>query len=145
VGCGASTRLAVKGVGCVRFQLELGGFLELAEVLFVPKLPVNLLLVSALEVDGCGVVFFRGLVFLYPEGATPDTTILLGVQHERLYRLLGQLVVGSSGFLDSESVSVSESEQVDRKSELVSFCSSEVLLHWRCPACRSDLPRKCLS
>jgi hypothetical protein len=43
VGCGASTRHAVKGVGCVRFQLEPRGFLELVEVLFVPELPVNLL------------------------------------------------------------------------------------------------------
>jgi hypothetical protein len=57
-------------------------------------------------------VFFRGQVFLYPEGATSDTVVLLGVQYEKLYRLLGQPVVGSSGFLDSESVSVSKSEQV---------------------------------
>jgi hypothetical protein len=46
-----------------------------------------------------------GWVFLYPEGDTPDTTILLGVIM-RLYRLLGQPVVGSSGFLDSESMSM---------------------------------------
>jgi hypothetical protein len=78
VGCGASTKhvLVVRGVGCVRFQLESRGFLELVEVLFVPELPVNLLSVSALDVDGCGVVFFRGLVFLYPEGATPDTSCI---------------------------------------------------------------------
>jgi hypothetical protein len=101
VGCGASTRHAVKGVGCVRFHLESGGFLEVTEVLFVPELPVNFLSVSALEDEGCGVVFFRGQVFLYPEGATPDTTVVLGVKYERLYRLLGQPVVGSSGFLDS--------------------------------------------
>jgi hypothetical protein len=34
-------------------------------------------------------VFYCGFVFLYPEGATPDTTVLLGVQHERLHKLLG--------------------------------------------------------
>jgi hypothetical protein len=50
---------------------------------------VNLLSVSALEIDGFGVAFYCGWVFLYPEGATPDTTVLLGVRHERLYKLLG--------------------------------------------------------
>jgi hypothetical protein len=63
----------------VRFQLESGGFLDLAKVLFVPELPVNLLSVLALEVEGCGVVFFCGQVFLYPEGASPNTVLLLGV------------------------------------------------------------------
>jgi hypothetical protein len=38
VGCGVSTIhvLAVEGVGSVRFQLDSGGYLELAEVLYVP-------------------------------------------------------------------------------------------------------------
>jgi hypothetical protein len=63
----------VKGVGSVRFQLDSGGFLEVAEVLFIPEMTVNLLLVSALEIDGFGVAFYCGWVLLYPEGATPDT------------------------------------------------------------------------
>jgi hypothetical protein len=103
----------------VRFQLESGGFLEVANVLFIPEMTINFLSVSALEIDGFGVAFFCGRVFLYPEGATLDTTILLGVRYERLYRLLGQPVVGSNGFLDSESMSVSESEQVAWESELI--------------------------
>lgn len=44
---------------------------------------------------------------------TPDKAILLGVRYERLYRLLGQLVFGSSGFLDSELVSVSVANSCD--------------------------------
>jgi hypothetical protein len=48
VGCGASTRFSMKGVGSMRFQLESGGFLELVKVFFVPEMPVNLLSVSAL-------------------------------------------------------------------------------------------------
>jgi hypothetical protein len=68
---------------------------------------VKLLLVSSLEVDGFGVAFYYGKVFLYLEGATPDTTMMLGVGYERLYRLLGQPVLGSRGFLDSDSVSES--------------------------------------
>jgi hypothetical protein len=49
VGSGADTMHAVKGVGCVRFQLESGGSLEVAEVLYVPEMKVNLLFVAALE------------------------------------------------------------------------------------------------
>jgi hypothetical protein len=50
---------------------------------------VNFLSVSALEIDGFRVVFYCGHVFMYLDGATLDTTILIGVIHERLYRLLG--------------------------------------------------------
>jgi hypothetical protein len=71
---------AVKGVGCVRFQLESGGSLEVAEVLFVLELKVSLLLVSTLEDEGYGVVFEHGHVFIYLEGATLDATTVLGVR-----------------------------------------------------------------
>jgi hypothetical protein len=66
VGCRVSTRhvLAVKLVGSVKFKLELGGYLELAKVLYVPELPVNLLSVSSFEIDGRGIVFSQGLAYL---------------------------------------------------------------------------------
>jgi hypothetical protein len=37
VNNGARTRLVVKRVGCVRFQLESGVCLEVDEVMYVPK------------------------------------------------------------------------------------------------------------
>jgi hypothetical protein len=112
VDSGADSQLAVKGVGSVRFQLESGGFLEVFEVLFILEMTINLLSVSHLEIDGFGVAFFSRHVFLYLEGDSLDTTMFLGVMYERLYRLLGQPVVGSSGYLDSESMLVSESGHV---------------------------------
>jgi hypothetical protein len=93
-------------------------------VLFIPEMTVNLLSVSALEIDGLGVAFFCGRVFLYPKGATPDTAILFGVKHEKLYRLLGQPVIGSRGYLDSKSVSVSKSGHVAREREMISGTQS---------------------
>jgi hypothetical protein len=117
VNCGAGPQHAVKGVGRMRFQLESGGLLEVGEVLYVPELTINLLSVSALDESGFGVVFNSGHVFLYPVGATADTTTMLGVRYERLYRLLGRPVLESSGFLDSDSVS--ESWQVARERELI--------------------------
>lgn len=95
VDCGTSTMHAMKGVGCVRFQLELGGSLEVVEVLFVLELKVNLLLVPALENDIYGVLFDHGQVLIYLEGVT-----MLGVKQGRLYKLLGQHVIGSKGILD---------------------------------------------
>jgi hypothetical protein len=107
VNCGVSPQLAIKGVGRVRFQLESGEFLEVVEVLYIPELTVNLLSVSALDESGFVVVYYSGHVFLYPVGATADTTMMLGVGYEGLYRLLGRPMLGSSGFMDSDSVSES--------------------------------------
>ena len=45
-------------------------------------------------------------MFIYPEGATLDTTSIIGVKQGRLYRLLGHLVCKSKGILDSGSVLV---------------------------------------
>jgi hypothetical protein len=60
-------------------------------------------------------------------GATPDTTMMLGVGYERLYRLLGRPVLGSSGFVDSDYVS--KSWQVAQERELIhgTQSSSETL------------------
>jgi hypothetical protein len=96
-------------------------------VLYVPKLIVNLLSVSTLDESGFGVVFNSGHVFLYPVGVIADTAVMLGVKYEGLYRLLGRPVLGSSGFLDSDSVS--KSWQVARERELIhgTQCSSRTL------------------
>jgi hypothetical protein len=75
-------------------------------VLFIPELKVYLLSVSTLEDKGYRVVFQRGHVLIYPEGATLDATTVLGVRRGRLYRLLGQLVCNSKGILDSRLVLV---------------------------------------
>jgi hypothetical protein len=63
--------------------------------------------VSALDESGFGVVFYGGLVFLYHVGETADTTVIIGVKYEGLYRLLGRPMLGSSGFMDSDSMSES--------------------------------------
>ena len=117
VNCGAGPQHAVKGVGRMRFQLESGGLLEVGKVLYVPELTLNFLSVLALDENGFGVFFNNGHVFLYPVGATADTEVMLGVKYEGLYRLLGRPVLGSNGFLDSDSVS--ESWQVARERELI--------------------------
>jgi hypothetical protein len=46
---------------------------------------------------------------VYSREATQDTTIVLGVCKERLYRLLGRPIIWSNGFLDSTLDSMSDS------------------------------------
>jgi hypothetical protein len=65
VGSGADTMHAVKGVGCVKFQLESGGSLEVDEVMFVPGLMVNLLSILLLEDDVYRLLFEDGQVFIH--------------------------------------------------------------------------------
>jgi hypothetical protein len=79
VKSGARTMHAVKGVGCVRFQLESGGSLEVAGVIYVPGL--KLLSVSTLEDMGYAVMFEGGQVLIRSEGAdTQDATVRLGIR-----------------------------------------------------------------
>jgi hypothetical protein len=63
---------ALKGVGTMDFQLESGGSLKVEEVLHVPNMKLNLLFISTME-DGW---------------------------YERLYKLLGQPVIGFRGRLE---------------------------------------------
>jgi len=111
----------------VRFQLELGGLLEVAKVLNIPQLTVNFISVSTLDESGFGVVFYNGHVFLYSIGSTADTTIMFGVKYERMYRLLGRPMLGSSGFLDSYFMSKSWKESQKRGLILRTRSSSETL------------------
>jgi hypothetical protein len=117
---GASTMHAVKGVGCVRFQLESGGSLEVAKMLFVPEMKVNLLSVSTLEDMGYVVMFEDGQVLIWSEGAdTQDAIVRLGIRENMMYKVLGQPVVGSKGILDCRSVSKTESSELVTPSKIV--------------------------
>jgi hypothetical protein len=64
VKSGMHTMHAVKGGGCVRFQLESGVSLEVAGVMYVLGLKVNLLSVSALEDMGYVVTLEDGQVLI---------------------------------------------------------------------------------
>ena len=67
--------------------------MELVEVLYVPRLPMNILSISEFEMDSCGLVYGDGVVDLYPNVLSNGTKLLIGVKMERLYRFLGDLVV----------------------------------------------------
>jgi hypothetical protein len=72
--------------------------------MFVPKLKVNFLSVSALEDMGYAVMFEDGHVLIRSEGAdTQDAAVRLSIREGMMYRVLGQPVVGSKGILDRMS------------------------------------------
>jgi hypothetical protein len=77
-------------------------------VLYVPNFKLNLLSVAASENEGYVVAFQNGQVLVYSREATQDTTIMLDVHKERLYRLLRRHIIGSNDLLDSSSNFVSD-------------------------------------
>jgi hypothetical protein len=98
--CGIHTMHTVKGVGCVKFQLESGVSLEVAGVMYVPGL--KLLLVSALEDMGYAVTFEDGQVLIRSEGAdTQDATMRLGIREGMMYKGVGTAYSGVQGDLGS--------------------------------------------
>jgi hypothetical protein len=121
VKSGSHTRHAVKGVGCVKFQLESGGSLEVDEVMFVRELRVNLLSVSALEDKGYAVMFKDEQVLIRSEGASLDATVRLGIGKGMMYRVLEQPIVGSKVILDQKSVSMAKSSGREASSKTDSW------------------------
>lgn len=63
-GCVVNGTHEVKGVGTVKFQLDLGKTLEVNGVLYTPSLRVNVLSVADLEDDGYTVMFRRDMCSL---------------------------------------------------------------------------------
>jgi hypothetical protein len=57
VGSRTNTIQVIRGYGYARFQLELGGFLGIKHMLYVPDLKVNLLSVASFEYDGYAIAF----------------------------------------------------------------------------------------
>jgi hypothetical protein len=96
---------AVKGFGCVRFQLESGVSLEVDGVMYVPELKFNFLYVTNLADMEYTMLFVDGKVLLCGEGATLDATMSLEIMQGMMYRLLARPVVGSRGSLNQSSVS----------------------------------------
>jgi hypothetical protein len=118
---------AVRGVGRVRFQLEYGGFLELDGVLFVPRLRVNLLSVSASEDVGYCTLFKREHVFIYREGVDPVELQLIGDRVNMLYMLRGQTSMCDS-MSDEEDEEALETAVAPRIESCIPREESESLL-----------------
>jgi hypothetical protein len=84
---GDDARYKAQGRGTLTFQRELGKSPLFADVLYVPDLTNNLILVSTLEDKGFEVTFYGGKVYIRPKGSTTKMGKMIGVRSEQVYRL----------------------------------------------------------
>lgn len=82
---GDNAKYRATGIGTVKFQRESGKPLLVEDVLYVPGMTKNLILVSALEDKGYIVTFERGKFYIRPK----DSKIakVIGVRHGSLFQL----------------------------------------------------------
>jgi hypothetical protein len=84
---GDNARYTVKGVGSFTFQLDSDIPLQLSEVLYVPGMKRNLVSISTLEDKGYKVTFSEGKVLAWHTNSHMDSTSVIGVRENNLYRL----------------------------------------------------------
>ena len=84
-----SLEYGVNEVAIVRFKLESTGSLQVANVLYVPELKMNLLSILTMEVDGYTISFGDGRVLIQPKGSSKDSTLVLGAREGKVYSLQG--------------------------------------------------------
>jgi hypothetical protein len=82
----------VKAVGCgiVSFHRESLPPMLLREVLYVPGLKKNLVLVSAIEERVYEVLFRDGKVILFPNRSSSTLAKVIGTRHDKLYKVMFQ-------------------------------------------------------
>ena len=87
---GDDARYVVKGAGDTSFQLDLGKTLRMRDVLLVPGMTSNLIVVSTLEDEGYDVIFSRGRVFI--QKFDGNEQIEIGIRNGGLYQLSTRLL-----------------------------------------------------
>jgi hypothetical protein len=87
VELGTNAKCGVERVGTIRFQLEIRGSLEVADVLYVSKLMKSFLSISTMEDRGYTIIFEDGQVLIWVEGFSLESTRILGNREGYLYRL----------------------------------------------------------
>ena len=89
---GGNARYTVKGVGYSSFQLDSNIPLQLSEVLYVPGMKRNLVSISSLEDKSYKVTFSEGKVLEWHKNSHMDSSRVIGVRENNLYRLIVRLV-----------------------------------------------------
>jgi hypothetical protein len=82
----------IEGVGFISFRLEYGARLHIDEVLYVPELKKNLLLVATLEDKGYWVIFKDMKALLWAKGSHFITTEAIGTRRGGLYDVIVESV-----------------------------------------------------
>jgi hypothetical protein len=80
-------RYNVRGVGTSTFQLDLDMQLQLKEVIYVPRVKMNLASISTLEYKGYKITFSEGRVLECHKDSHISYVKVIGVSENSLYRL----------------------------------------------------------
>eukprot|EP00253_Pinus_taeda_P012830 PITA_12830 len=97
---GDNDKYANKGVGTVNFERESGSSLHLRDVLYVPWLKKNLVLVATLNDKEYDVIFNRGKAYL--KHLASGSVKQIGVNMKNLYRLQVETCATLSNKVDGE-------------------------------------------
>jgi hypothetical protein len=84
---GDDARYSVRGVGTSTFQLDSDMHLKLEEVLYVPGMKRNLVSISSLEDKGYKITFSEGRVFAWHKDSHINSSKLIDVRDNNLYKL----------------------------------------------------------
>ena len=87
---GDDTVVRAAGCGIVRFDRESMQPMFLRDVLYVPGMKKNLVLVSTIEDRGLGVYVLDGKVYIFAKAEGPSASYVIGVRCKKLYKLLFQ-------------------------------------------------------
>ena len=68
----------IKGSGEASYKLDLGKYLKMKDILYVPGLKKNIISISTLDAKGMRVAFIYGQVIMWHKGKTIDDAILIG-------------------------------------------------------------------
>ena len=85
VELGDDASYEIKGIGSASFQLVPGVVLHIENILYVPGLTKNLILVGVLEDKGHRVIFMDKTTLLWPKDTKLSSTIVIGIKEGGLY------------------------------------------------------------
>jgi len=83
---GDKAKYSAAGLGTVAFQRGSDDLVEVKDELYVLRLTKNLLSVSQMDDKVLTATFNGGRVLIYPRGASFESTKLIGVRRNKLYR-----------------------------------------------------------
>jgi hypothetical protein len=82
----------IKGYGSASFQLQSGNIFHIDEILYVPGLKKNLILVAVLESKGYSIAFTKGKALMWSSNEDMNTAMTIGTHESGLYKILMQVV-----------------------------------------------------
>ena len=82
----------IKGFGSTSFQLQTCNVFHIDEILYVPGLKKNLIIVAVLESKGYSIAFSKGKALMWPSNGSLSSTMTIRTQESGIYKITSQVV-----------------------------------------------------